>query len=34
MQTYVHSQDYALRDPAEALRRRRDVDVTSEVEGE
>jgi hypothetical protein len=30
MRTCVHSQDYALRDAAEALRRRRDIDVTSE----
>jgi hypothetical protein len=29
MRTYVHSPDYALRDAAEALRRRRDIYVTS-----
>ena len=32
MRTYVHSQEDALRDAAEALRRRRDIDVTSEGE--
>jgi integrase len=34
MRTYVHSQNDALRDAAEALRHRRDIDVTSEDEDE
>jgi hypothetical protein len=34
MRTYVHSQDDALRDAADALHRRRDIGVTSEDEPE